>query len=87
MASKGEGRSVHYEFRGRLALGNWHNRGNLSAVEAGTGEAIPMAEEISLDDFHGLVDLLLVAAGAVDGADPQVESLSRVYEQTRHYLT
>ncbi len=70
-----------------LALGNWHNRGNLSAVEAGTGEAIPMTEEISLDDFHGLVELLLVAAGAVDGVDPQVASLSRGYEQMRRYLT
>lgn len=49
-----------------LALGNWHNRGNLDEFEAGVGEPIPMKEEISLSDFHGLVDLLLVAAGAVD---------------------
>lgn len=49
-----------------LALGNWHNRGNLDEFEAGTGDPVPMKEEISLDDFHGLVDLLLVAATAVD---------------------
>lgn len=49
-----------------LALGNWHNRGNLDGFEAGTAEPIPMMEEISLSDFHGLVDLLLVAARAVD---------------------
>ncbi len=49
-----------------LALGNWHNRGNLDEFEAGTGSPVPMREEISLRDFHGLVDLLLIAATAVD---------------------
>lgn len=70
-----------------LALGNWHNRGNLAEVEAGESEAaVPMLEEISLDDFHGLVDLLLVAAAAVDGDDPLVERLDRLYDSNSHYL-
>ncbi|MFP3881811.1 MAG: hypothetical protein ACLFRT_05375 [Actinomycetota bacterium] len=70
-----------------LALGNWHNRGNLAEVEAGdTDAATPKLEEISVDDFHGLVDLLLVAAGAVDGEDPRVDRLDRLYESSRHYL-
>lgn len=70
-----------------LALGNWHNRGNLTEVEAGdTAAAVPMLEEISLDDFHGLVDLLLIAASAVDGADVDADDLDRLYESNRHYL-
>lgn len=71
-----------------LALGNWHNRGNLGEVEAGdTGAAVAMLEEISIDDYHGLIDLLLVAAKAVDGVDPTVARLDRLYESNRHYLT
>lgn len=70
-----------------LALGNWHNRGNLEEVEAGDDSAaVPMLEEISLDDFHGLIDLLLLAAGAVDSPDSLVSSLDEVYESTRRYL-
>lgn len=70
-----------------LALGNWHNRGNLSTVETGDeSAAVPMLEEISLDDFHGLVDLLLVAAEAVDAEDELVDRLDRLYESNRHYL-
>ena len=70
-----------------LALGNWHNRGNLDEVEAGNNDAAtPMREEISIDDFHGLVDLLLVGARAVDGEDPTEASLDRLYESNRRYL-
>lgn len=71
-----------------LALGNWHNRGNLADVEAGDeAAAVPMLEEISIDDFHGLVDLLLVAARAVDTPDPITGSLDDLYESNSHYLT
>lgn len=70
-----------------LALGNWHNRGNLDEVEAGdVGAAVPKLEEISLDDFHGLVDVLLVAARAVDGEDPRADRLDDLYESNRHIL-
>ena len=70
-----------------LALGNWHNRGNLDEVEAGDDSAaVPMLEEISIDDFHGLVDLLLVAAVAVDQDDPIRRSLDRLYESNSGYL-
>jgi endoglucanase len=70
-----------------LALGNWHNRGNLSEVEAGDASAaVPMLEEISIDDFHGLVVVLLVAAAALDGEDPGTTDLDRLYESNSHYL-
>lgn len=70
-----------------LALGNWHNRGNLEEVEAGHSEAaIPKLEEIALEDFHGLVDLLLIATEAVDREDPLMSDLDGLYESNSHYL-
>ena len=70
-----------------LALGNWHNRGNLQAVEDGDLEAaIPMLEEISMDDFHGLVDLLILAARAVDTEDEIRGRLDELYESRGHIL-
>ena len=69
-----------------LALGNWHNRGNLDEFEAGTGQPIPMMEEISLSDFHGLVDLLLVAAESVDKTSGMTERFDALYESTGHIL-
>lgn len=69
-----------------LPLGYHHNRGNIDEFEAGHGEPIPMLEEISLDDFHGLVDLLLVAVEAVDREDPLVVSLDDLYETNRRFL-
>ncbi len=70
-----------------LALGNWHNRGNLAEVEAGGGDAVAMLEEISLDDYHALVDLLLLAADAVDRPDPIRDRLDALYESQSHYLS
>jgi endoglucanase len=69
-----------------LPLGNYHNMGNLDEVEAGRGEARPMLEEVSLDDFHGMVDLLLLAAGAVDDHGDLRERLDKVYSDGRHVL-
>jgi endoglucanase len=69
-----------------VPLGNWHNRGNLDDVEAGDGDAVPMLEEISLEDFHGLVDLLLIAARAVDVEDPLRGALDRLYDSRRDLL-
>lgn len=70
-----------------LALGNWHNRGNLDEVEAGRGKATPKLEEISLDDFHGLIDLLLVAAVAVDQEDSRREAMTAHLEAGRRFLS
>jgi hypothetical protein len=56
-------------------------------VEAGDSTAaVPMLEEISIEDFHGLINLLLVAAEAVDTEDRLVDQLERGYESNRHYL-
>lgn len=63
-----------------------HNRGNLDQFERGEAEPVPMYEEISLSDFHGLVDLMVLAAKAVDSPDPIVESLDRLFDANSHYL-
>lgn len=70
-----------------LALGNYHNRGNLGAVETGdVAAAVPMLEEISLADFHGLVDLLILAVTAVDQPDSLAGRYDDLYESNSHYL-
>jgi endoglucanase len=70
-----------------LPLGSYHNMGNLDEVEAGTGQGRPLMEEISLEDFHGLVDLVLVAAEAVDRESDLRDRLDAVYTESRHLLT
>jgi endoglucanase len=69
-----------------LPLGNYHNMGNLDQVERGSGKAVPMLEEIALDDFHGLIDLLLLAAEAVDRDWGLRGRLDQVYSDGRHLL-
>ncbi|MDP9145163.1 MAG: hypothetical protein M3N43_10795 [Actinomycetota bacterium] len=69
-----------------LALGNYHNMGNLDEVEAGAGAARPMMEEISLADFHGLVDVLLVATLAVDEESDLPPRLDAIYDEGRYLL-
>jgi endoglucanase len=49
-----------------LPLGNYHNMIDIDGVAAGTAPAKLGPEEISLSDFDGLVDLMLVAASDID---------------------
>ncbi len=49
-----------------LPLGNYHNMVDIDGVAAGTVAAVVGPEEVSLDDFDGLVDLMLVAASDLD---------------------
>ncbi len=69
-----------------LPLGNYHNMGNLDQVEKGSGAAVPMMEEVALGDFHGLVDLLLVAAEGIDRDWSLRERLDVVYAASRRVL-
>ena len=69
-----------------LPLGNYHNMGNLDEVERGSGPAVPKMEVISLADFHGLIDLLLIACMALDGEDVLRTRLDNLYEGSRHLL-
>ena len=49
-----------------LPLGNYHNMVDIDGVAAGSAAGVLGPEEISFDDFDGLVDLMLVAASDLD---------------------
>lgn len=55
-----------------LALGNYHNMGDLDGVETGTREARVAPEQISLADFDGLVDLMICVARDIDSVSGQI---------------
>ena len=59
-----------------LPLGNYHNMGDLAAVQAGTNPTPPKIERefISLGDFEGMVDLL-IACGIRLGESGKVATL------------
>lgn len=69
-----------------LPLENYHNMGNLDEVESGSGKATPMLETVALSDFHALVDLLLLAAEAVDHEGGLETRLDHLYEGSKHLL-
>lgn len=69
-----------------LPVVNYHNMGNLDEVEQGKGMATPLPEVVSIDDFHGLVDLLGLAAEAADGEWAIIERLDQRFESERHIL-
>lgn len=64
-----------------LPLGNYHNMGHLEQVEQGRGIPLPLPEVVSLDDFHGLVDLLGLAAEAVDRPSSMRDELDDRFER------
>lgn len=49
-----------------LPLGNYHNMVDIDGVAAGIADGVLGPEQISIDDFDGLVDLMLVAASDID---------------------
>ncbi len=70
-----------------LPLGNYHNMGNLDEVEAGTGEAKPKPEVISLSDHAGLIDLLMLTARHLDDKGEDLASrLNKRFEESKHFL-
>lgn len=71
-----------------LALGNYHNMGALDEVEAGDPEAAVVAPEvISLDDFDGLVNLMLVATKSLEeSASSLRDRLDRSFDAGSHLL-
>lgn len=70
-----------------LPLGNYHNQGDLDAVERGEGTASPAPEFISLEDHAGLIELLVAfaAAGSAGTEDLRDRLLGR-FESQRHLL-
>lgn len=69
-----------------LPLVNYHNMGNLDQVEEGKGMATPLPEIVSIEDFHGLVDLLLLATDAANDRREIADRLDLRFEEQRHVL-
>lgn len=70
-----------------LPLGNYHNMVDIDGVAAGTTDGVLGPEEISLDDFDGLVALMLVAASDLDDtASVLRDRLGANYEQRKDLL-
>lgn len=69
-----------------LPLGNYHNMGFLDEVEQGRGMAKVLPEIVAIEDFEGLVDLLLIAAGAVDAGSPLRQRLDDRFAATSGIL-
>jgi endoglucanase len=77
-----------------LPLGNYHNMGDLDRVQAeaktkGEGADIdaPIApERISLRDYEGLVSLLVACGRALEGAEPLVDRMEKLYAERSFVL-
>jgi endoglucanase len=66
-----------------LPLGNYHNMADIDGVAAGRRPAEVGPEFISLDDFHGLVEMLVVCATGLDG--PATSLRARMDRLCRDY--
>jgi endoglucanase len=70
-----------------LPLGNYHNQGDLDAVESGGGRARPAPEFISTRDHAGLIELLVAFASGGAGFDDDLQERLRArFESHRHLL-
>jgi putative aminopeptidase FrvX len=80
--------ALGYEATGLcLALDNYHNMVDIDGVRSGKRKARLGPEEISLQDFHGLVDLLeAVALGLDSGRSQLPKRLRSLYSEQRHLL-
>jgi hypothetical protein len=54
-----------------MPLGNYHNMVDIDGVAAGRRPAAVGAEFISVSDFHGLVDMLVICASRLDADHPR----------------
>jgi endoglucanase len=51
-----------------LPLGNYHNMADIDGVQAGARPALVAPEFISIDDYHGLIELLMAVVTGLDAA-------------------
>jgi len=74
-----------------LPLGNYHNMADIDAVLAGKRPARVGPEFVSVDDFHGLVDMLRVAvvglgAGRASASPAHRPLMERLYRERQSVL-
>ncbi len=73
-----------------LPLGNYHNQGDIDGVVAGKRPARVACEVISVSDFHGLVEMLLVTCRDLDSPQAQGalrKRLDGLLQRHRNILT
>ena len=72
-----------------LPLGNYHNMGELDAVQAGEheGPGRVAREVIGMDDYDGMVDLLLACAVALPPAGALRDRLEKLYAERAFVLS
>jgi endoglucanase len=71
-----------------LPLGNYHNMANLGEVQAGTYSGTPRvgSEHIGIDDFHGMVDLLVGCGRDLPATSGFSERLERLWDGRKFVL-
>ncbi len=71
-----------------LPLGNYHNMGDLAAIQNGTATrpATIEREFIGIDDFHGLVDLLIACGERLDDGSGFSERVSKLWDDLNFVL-
>jgi endoglucanase len=75
-----------------LPLGNYHNMAGLTeyeqSIKAGEEPRAEIDREfISLEDYHGLVKLLVACGQSLEAAEPITDRLDKLYDQRKHILT
>lgn len=71
-----------------LPLGNYHNMGDLTAVQAGTNTRPARIERefIGIDDYHGLVDLLVGCGERLPPPGAVSERIQKLWTERRFIL-
>jgi len=71
-----------------LPLGNYHNMAGLSEAQAGTHEGTPRVgrEHVGIDDFHGMVDLLIGCGTDLPQSPGFVERVEKLWDERKFVL-
>lgn len=71
-----------------LPLGNYHNMANLGAVQDGSFEGVPRVgrEHVGIDDFHGMVDLLIGCGMDLPQSPGFVERVEKLWNERKFVL-
>ncbi|MFG0247094.1 MAG: hypothetical protein ACF8MF_13685 [Phycisphaerales bacterium JB052] len=71
-----------------LPLGNYHNMAGLAEAQAGTHEGTPRVgrEHVGIDDFHGMVDLLIGCGMDLPQSPGFIERVEKLWNERKFVL-
>jgi len=71
-----------------LPLGNYHNMGGLAEAQAGTHEGVPRVgrEYVGIDDFHGMVDLLIGCGTDLPKSPGFIERVEKLWDERKFVI-